>query len=243
MSQPTQAAGQPTTLQTVYPAQPSQPIVYMQPVVPVYYRPYPPQPQIIVVKQKKTSFIARVFWYLFIGWWAGAIWLGIGYFLCLTMFGLPIGLWMLNRLPQVMTLKPMGSDTDVRFNADGSVSARSKGPRQHNFFLRAIYFLFCGWWVSGFWIVIAYFFIFVIIGLPVGLMMLNVLPTIMTLRRNRDELDVMVAAPNYPAYNFPNKQLNGDELTDEQINFRLTMLIIAWSLVPFAIAALFIFHR
>lgn len=219
------------------PVPPLQPVQYIQPVY------YPPQPQIIVVKQKKTSFIARIFWYLFIGWWAGAIWLATGYFLCLTMLGLPIGLLMLNRLPQVMTLKPTGFDTDIRYNADGSISTRSKGPRQYNFFLRAIYFLCFGWWVSGFWIVIAYFFIFVIIGLPLGLMMLNVLPTVMTLRRNWEELDVTIAAQNYPAYNFPNEQLNPEELTDQQINFRLTMLIIAWSLVPFAIAALFIFHR
>lgn len=224
--------GQPTVIQTTLPAQPA----------PVYYQPYPPRPQVVIVNQRKTSFIARVFWYLFIGWWAGAVWLAIGYFLCLTMLGLPVGLIMLNRLPQVMTLKPTGSDTDIRYNADGSVSARSAGPRQYNFFLRAIYFLFVGWWVSGFWILTAYLFIFIILGLPVGLMMLNVLPTVMTLRRNREELDVTVAAPAYTGY-LPPAALNEDELTDEQINFRLTMLIIAWSLVPFAIAALFIFHR
>jgi len=148
---------------------------------------------------------------------------------------------MLNRLPQVMTLKSTGSDVDVRLNTDGSVSARSTGPRQYNFFLRALYFLFFGWWVSGFWIVFAYFFIFTILGLPVGLMMLNVLPTVMTLRRNRDELDVTVTAPEYLGQTPP--LLNENDLTDAQINFRLTMLILAWSLVPIAIVALFIFHH
>jgi uncharacterized membrane protein YccF (DUF307 family) len=51
------------------------------------------------------NFLVRAIYFLLIGWWFGFLWLNAGYFLCLTVIGLPIGLVMLNRLPAVITLR------------------------------------------------------------------------------------------------------------------------------------------
>jgi predicted MFS family arabinose efflux permease len=54
------------------------------------------------------SFFSRTVYFLLIGWWLGAFWLWMALVLISTLIGLPLGLWMLNRLPQVLTLKESG---------------------------------------------------------------------------------------------------------------------------------------
>jgi uncharacterized membrane protein YccF (DUF307 family) len=53
---------------------------------------------------QQGSFLVRAIYFILIGWWLGLIWAIIGYCLCLTIFLLPFGLLMLNRLPAVLTL-------------------------------------------------------------------------------------------------------------------------------------------
>jgi uncharacterized membrane protein YccF (DUF307 family) len=47
---------------------------------------------------------ARALWFICVGWWLGAIWMSIAYFLCLIIIGLPLGIMMFNRIGGVMTL-------------------------------------------------------------------------------------------------------------------------------------------
>jgi uncharacterized membrane protein YccF (DUF307 family) len=47
---------------------------------------------------------ARAIWFVFVGWWLGAIYLGIAWFLCVILITLPIGLLLFNRVGAVMTL-------------------------------------------------------------------------------------------------------------------------------------------
>ena len=46
----------------------------------------------------------RAIWFIFVGWWAGAIYMGIAWFLCVIIITLPVGLWLFNRIGAVMTL-------------------------------------------------------------------------------------------------------------------------------------------
>jgi len=55
-------------------------------------------------KTNQTNILFRGLYFLFVGWWASLLWMSIGYLLCLTLIGLPFGIWMLNRLPEVTTL-------------------------------------------------------------------------------------------------------------------------------------------
>jgi uncharacterized membrane protein YccF (DUF307 family) len=47
---------------------------------------------------------ARALWFVCVGFWLGAIWMGIAYFLCLIVIGLPLGIMMFDRVGGVMTL-------------------------------------------------------------------------------------------------------------------------------------------
>ncbi len=53
---------------------------------------------------QQNSILVRTIYFILIGWWLGLIWAIVGYCLCLTIFLLPFGLLMLNRLPAVLTL-------------------------------------------------------------------------------------------------------------------------------------------
>ena len=62
----------------------------------------------IVVAQAANSvpLIARVMWYLFIGWWLAPLMLVGGYLLTLTIIGIPVAFALFNKIPQALTLRP-----------------------------------------------------------------------------------------------------------------------------------------
>ncbi len=62
---------------------------------------------------------------------------------------------------------------------DEQVTRRSEGP---GLVVRAIWFLFVGWWLTGIVNVVAYLIALTIIGLPVAFMIFNRLPSVLTLR-------------------------------------------------------------
>jgi len=53
--------------------------------------------------------------------------------------------------------------------------------QQLSFLIRALYFCFIGWWFGITWALVALLLICTIILAPIGLLMLNALPTVLTL--------------------------------------------------------------
>jgi uncharacterized membrane protein YccF (DUF307 family) len=49
--------------------------------------------------------ILRALWYVLVGWWLTAAWVEVGYVLCLTIIGLPLGFWMFDKVPAVLSLR------------------------------------------------------------------------------------------------------------------------------------------
>jgi uncharacterized membrane protein YccF (DUF307 family) len=48
---------------------------------------------------------ARALYFVLAGWWLGALWLTAAYALLVTVIGIPVSIWMLNRIPAVVTLQ------------------------------------------------------------------------------------------------------------------------------------------
>lgn len=137
----------------------------------------------------------RAIYFVFVGWWLGFWCLEIGFLLCMLIFTLPLGLMILNRLPQIMTLKPSAQTVQTNVNVTSAVGAAGvtnavnvnvnvTGVQQRSMLIRAIYYIFVGWWVGYIWASLAYFMCLSILGLPLGIVMLNYLPAVLTLRRN-----------------------------------------------------------
>lgn len=206
-AQPTQQWNPQPQMQQPYPYPPAQPYPaqQQQPM----YAPQQPMPvpmmqtNVNVNLQQKSGpgLLVRAIYFVFIGWWFGYLWLIIGFSLCALILTLPLGLIMLNRLPRIMTLKQPASGANV--NVSTSTVAMQPmmgapgpammvqninvnvnvGTQQHSFLLRAIYFIFVGSWVGLLWAHLAYACCVSILLLPVGVMMFDRLPAVLTLRK------------------------------------------------------------
>ncbi len=125
------------------------------------------------------NFILRAIYFLVFGLWFSAIWASIAWVLCVTIIGLPFGLWMLNRLPQVTTLRPEQGNLVV--TASGAIYRGNVA--QAPFLLQALWFLLVGWWLSALWLMAAWALCTVIIGMPLGFWMFNRVPAVVSLTR------------------------------------------------------------
>ena len=103
----------------------------------------------------------------------------IAWFLVVIIIGLPIGLWLINRLPTIITLRPQ----EQQWHVDEQGALR-QGQDQHPFLLRAVYFVLIGWWLSGLWLAAAYALLVIIIGLPISFWMYGRIGAVTTLYRS-----------------------------------------------------------
>jgi hypothetical protein len=86
-----------------------------------------------------ASTIVRIIWFLFIGWWVALfIWVPLALVACITIIGLPVGLWMFGKTWKIATLAedPMkifaGASQQVQqvtvVNNASSDSSRKESP-------------------------------------------------------------------------------------------------------------------
>ncbi len=130
---------------------------------------------------QEVPFLLRIVWFFVLGLEVTAVWILVAWALNLTIIGLPLGLWMIDRVPQVLTLKSRSGSYVVDPN---NGHAHYLTPAQAPTLFRLGYFLLIGWWLSFFWAVAAWFFCATVIGLPIGVLMLHALPFVTTLHQN-----------------------------------------------------------
>ncbi len=134
--------------------------------------------QPVIVQNQGPNLLIRVIYFLLIGWWLGGLVSGVAWFLNVTIIGLPIGLYIINRLPTLITLRPQ----EQRWVVDGDVLRR--GQEQYSFLVRAIYFLLIGWWFSGVWMAIAYGCLLTFVLIPLSFWMYGRIGAVTTLFRS-----------------------------------------------------------
>lgn len=54
--------------------------------------------------RKQRSLLLRAIYFVLVGWWGALLWMTVAYFFCLTIILIPVGVIMLNRLPEIYTL-------------------------------------------------------------------------------------------------------------------------------------------
>lgn len=132
-----------------------------------------------VKRPEEIPFLIRVIWFFVLGLELTAVWIFIAWALNATIIGLPLGLWMIDRVPQVLTLKARPGAWVVS-KGGGSQYLTEK---QLSWLTRGFYFVLIGWWLSLLWAAAAYALCATILGLPFGVLMLNSLPAVTTLQR------------------------------------------------------------
>jgi uncharacterized membrane protein YccF (DUF307 family) len=133
----------------------------------------------IRVKQS-PNIIVRIVWFVLLGWWLSGVWTVIAWLLCITIIGLPLGIMMLNALPQVTTLR--SRDLLTVLDERGAVTVVDSV--QLPIVVRALYFVLVGWWFSALWLSLAWLFGSSIFLLPVSFWMINRAPATLLLTRN-----------------------------------------------------------
>ena len=134
------------------------------------------------VEQSGVPLLLRILYFFLFGWWAAGIWINVAWALNASIIGLPFGLWMLNRVPQVLTLRPVRR-LAVAYERGSQVEWRTTGLPQRSWLLRLLYFALVGWWLSWLWANAAWIISLTIIGLPLGIWLFNRLPAVTTLMR------------------------------------------------------------
>lgn len=134
-----------------------------------------PDDQFVIVAP--PNLILRVIWFILVGWWLTGILTAAAWALNATIIGLPLGLWIINRLPFVATLRPPGT---LYWVDEGVLRPATE---QRAFLLRAVYFLLVGWWFSGLWMAAAYVLLLTIVGMPAAFWMYGRIGAVTTLYR------------------------------------------------------------
>ncbi|MCU4742215.1 YccF domain-containing protein [Halobacteria archaeon AArc-m2/3/4] len=120
----------------------------------------------------QRSLFVRAIWFVFVGWWLTPIVINLAWVLNVTVILLPIGIKLINLVPTVLTLKEPRSVVDP---------VASRG--QPSLVIRAVYFVFVGWWLSFLWANVAALLAITVIGLPVAIWLINRLPYVTSLYR------------------------------------------------------------
>lgn len=146
--------------------------------------PRPHQPATTIVMQHQgPGLLVRILWYFFVGWWLAGLAITAGYLAALTIIGLPLAFAIFNLLPTLLTLRPR-TQTIQSVNYGGTTLVRSANIEQQSMLVRVLYFLLVGWWLGALWLIMAYVLCLTVIGLPLGLYMMDRIGGIMTLHRH-----------------------------------------------------------
>ena len=129
-------------------------------------------------------FIIRVLWFFLVGWYVLLPWILVAWLLNLTIVGMPFGVWMLNRVPLVLTLRTQRGYNVGEMQDGQPTTWRHENQPQTPFVIRLVYFVLIGWWLSLIWALIGWLLCISIVGLPFGVWMLNRLAGVTTLMRH-----------------------------------------------------------
>jgi len=135
------------------------------------------------VYERGPNLLVRAVWWLLIGWWASGIAVAVAWFALATIVGIPLGIWIINRLPSILTLRPRTRHWVLGQDEQGSTVVSEGGRPQVAWPLRGLWFVFVGWWASAIWMGVAWLVQLTVIGIPIALLMFNRTPFIASLYR------------------------------------------------------------
>jgi uncharacterized membrane protein YccF (DUF307 family) len=127
--------------------------------------------------------LVRFVWWLFVGWWASGIAVGVAWFALASIIGIPLGIWVINRLPSILTLRPRTRTWVLGQDAEGRRVVSEAGRPQVAWYIRGVWFVLVGWWASGLWMSLAWVVQLTVIGIPIALLMFNRTPFVASLYR------------------------------------------------------------
>lgn len=133
--------------------------------------------------QRGPNLLVRAVWWLFIGWWASGVAVAVAWIALITIVGIPIGIWIINRLPSILTLRPRTRVWALGQDAEGRTVVSDRDRPQVAWPIRGLWFIVVGWWASALWMAIAWLVQVTVIGIPIALLLFNRTPFVASLYR------------------------------------------------------------
>jgi uncharacterized membrane protein YccF (DUF307 family) len=131
------------------------------------------------MRARQVPLLIRFIYFLVFGLWFGGLCAGVGWLLCVSVIGLPFGIWVLHRLPLVTTLTmPDEEYVPIKHAKDYHPVQTDEG---FPFLVRAIWFVLVGWWLSLLTIKVAFLLSASIVFSPIGFWLINRVPAVLTL--------------------------------------------------------------
>jgi len=125
--------------------------------------------------RQQPGCLVQLLYFVFIGWWLGALAVSLAYVLFALVITIPLGVKLINKLPYLWALR----QPPQQLTAWGVVPVR-----QHNIVLRILWFILVGIWLAALWLSLAYFLCLTIIGMPAGFWMFDRTPAVLTLHKS-----------------------------------------------------------
>jgi uncharacterized membrane protein YccF (DUF307 family) len=145
--------------------------------------PRPATPPAVIEVKSGPGYLVRAVWFILVGWWLTAIVSAIAWFATVTIIGLPLGIWLINRIPTVLTLRPRTSYQYTYTDGTGAVWTGQSRAEQVPWPIRGLWFIVLGWWASGIIMSVAWILAVLIITLPISLWLYNRVPFVASLYR------------------------------------------------------------
>lgn len=137
----------------------------------------------IVDARGGPGFLIRALWFVFIGWWLSFFVMTAAALANITIIGIPLGLWLMNRVPQVVTLKLDRTRYTTVVDSGGSATVTVSNVPQRPFWQRALWYLLVGWWLTTILLYVAWVLCLTIILIPVAFPIFSATGKLLTLKR------------------------------------------------------------
>ena len=137
---------------------------------------------VVMSDSPEPNMLLRVVWFVFVGWWLSFWAIVLATVLQLTIIGIPGAIWVINRIPQIMTLKT-SRRLQVSNNDSGVTVIGYSDREQRRWWVRAIYYVLVGWWATFVWLLLLWIAGILIITLPISFWMSGQTGKVQTLRR------------------------------------------------------------
>ncbi|HLF28198.1 MAG TPA: YccF domain-containing protein [Anaerolineae bacterium] len=137
---------------------------------------------VIDARSRNPGCLVQLLWFVFVGFWAGQLWILAAWFFTITVIGIPLAIAMINSVPKIIALRSKPEALAITTAGGVTVFSTTSRP-QLNLLIRIAYFVLVGWWASAIWMEIAYGLCVILIGMPLGFWMFDRVPALATLRR------------------------------------------------------------
>lgn len=130
----------------------------------------------VVIVNDRPGCLLQLLWFVFVGWWLGLAAIGVAYILFVLVLTIPLGVMVLNRVPELIALRTAPRP----MTPYGSVQVP-----QVNILVRSLWFLLVGFWLAALALALGYLLCLTVVGIPLGFLLFDATPTLLTLHRTR----------------------------------------------------------